>query len=74
MNPIRFYEDALSSSLTIVPIGMLSGLWDPGAIISIFALNATMNLFGILLEVHNQYTNRVGWTAFVDGSVAGIVP
>jgi hypothetical protein len=74
MNPVRFYEYALSSSLMIVLIGMLSGLWDLGTIILIFTLNATMNLFGILMEVHNQYTKRTDWTAFVYGCVAGIVP
>ena len=46
MNPVRFYEYALSSSLMIVLIGMLIGIWDLGAIILIFAVNATMNLFG----------------------------
>lgn len=74
MNPVRFYEYALSSSLMIVLIGMLSGLWDLGAIILIFFLNATMNLFGILMELQNQTTKKTDWTAFVYGSVAGIVP
>src|SRR5690606_22520250 len=58
MNPIRFYEYALSSSLMIVLIGMLVGLWDLGAIMLIFTLNATMNLFGIMMELHNQHTKR----------------
>jgi len=74
MNPVRFYEYALSSSLMIVLIGMLTGLWDLGAIVLIFTLNATMNLFGIMMEVHNQYTKRVDWSAFIYGCVAGIVP
>lgn len=74
MNPIRFYEYALSSSLMIVLIGMLTGLWDLGAILLIFTLNATMNLFGIMMEYHNQYTKRTDWTAFIYGSIAGIVP
>jgi hypothetical protein len=73
-NPTRFYEYALSSSLMIVLIGMLSGLWDLGAIILIFFLNATMNLFGILMEFHNENTKRTDWTAYVYGTVAGIVP
>ncbi len=30
MNPVRFYEYALSSSLMIVLIGMLIGIWDLG--------------------------------------------
>ena len=74
MNPTRFYEYALSSSLMIVLIGMLSGIWDLGAIILIFFLNATMNLFGIMMELHNQTTKRTDWTAFIYGTVAGIVP
>lgn len=74
MNPVRFYEYALSSSLMIVLIGMLTGIWDLGAILLIFFLNATMNLFGILMEYQNFYTKRVDWTAFVYGCIAGIVP
>ncbi len=74
MNPVRFYEYALSSSLMIVLIGMLSGLWDLGAIILIFGLNATMNLFGIMMEFHNQYTKKTDWTSFIYGCIAGIIP
>lgn len=74
MNPVRFYEYALSSSLMIVLIGMLIGLWDLGAIILIFTLNATMNLFGIMMEYHNQHTKRTDWTAFIYGCIAGFVP
>ena len=74
MNPVRFYEYALSSSLMIVLIGMLVGIWDLGAIIAIFAVNATMNLFGIMMELHNQHTRKTDWTAFIYGCIAGIVP
>lgn len=74
MNPVRFYEYALSSSLMIVLIGMLVGLWDLGALILIFGINAMMNLFGILMEMINQYTARTNWTAFIYGCIAGIVP
>ncbi len=74
MNPIRFYEYALSSSLMIVLIGMLTGIWDLGAIMLIFTLNATMNLFGIMMELHNQHTKQTNWIAFIYGCIAGIVP
>jgi hypothetical protein len=74
MNPVRFYEYALSSSLMIVLIGMLTGIWDLGAIILIFTVNATMNLFGIMMELHNQHTQKTDWTAFIYGCIAGIVP
>lgn len=74
MNPARFYEYALSSSLMIVLIGMLVGLWDLGALILIFGLNATMNLFGLLMELHNQTTPKTDWTSYIFGCVAGIIP
>ena len=74
MNPVRFYEYALSSSVMIVLIGMLVGVYDLGAIILIFGINAMMNLFGIMMELHNQNTQKTNWTAFIFGSVAGIIP
>jgi hypothetical protein len=74
MNPVRFYEYALSSSIMIVLIGMLVGIYDLGAIILIFGINAMMNLFGIMMELHNQHTQKTNWTAFVFGSIAGIIP
>jgi hypothetical protein len=74
MNPIRFYEYALSSSLMIVLIGMLAGLWDLGAIILIFGINAMMNLFGIMMELHNQRTQETNWIAYIYGCIAGIFP
>lgn len=74
MNPVRFYEYALSSSVMIVLIGMLVGVYDLGAIILIFGINAMMNLFGIMMELHNQNTQKTNWTAFIYGSVAGIIP
>ncbi len=74
MNPIRFYEYALSSSLMIVLIGMLVGIFELGALILMFGINAMMNLFGIMMELHNQSTGRTDWTAFIYGCLAGIVP
>ena len=58
----------------IVLIGMLSGIWDLGAIILIFGINAMMNLFGIMMEYHNQYTEKTNWISFIYGSIAGIIP
>jgi hypothetical protein len=74
MNPVRFYEYALSSSVMIVLIGMLVGIYDLGSIILIFGINAMMNLFGIMMELHNQHTQKTNWSAFIYGSVAGIFP
>jgi hypothetical protein len=74
MNPVRFYEYALSSSLMIVLIGLLVGINDIGAIILAFFVNASMNLFGIMMEYHNQYTKKVNWLSFIFGCIAGIAP
>jgi hypothetical protein len=74
MNPARFYEYALSSSLMIVLIGMLVGVSDLGALILMFGINAMMNLFGIMMELHNQTTKKTDWTSFIYGCLAGIVP
>lgn len=74
MNPARFYEYALSSSVMIVLVGMLVGISDFNALVLLFALNATMNLFGIMMELQNQTTKKTDWTAFIYGCFAGIVP
>ena len=60
--------------MMIVLIGMLVGVWDLGALILIFGINAMMNLFGIMMEYHNQYTEKTNWTSFTYGSIAGIFP
>jgi hypothetical protein len=74
MNPFRWYEYALSSSLMIVLIGLLFAIYDIGAILLMFGLNATMNLFGLLMEQMNQNAKKIQWSPFVFGSVAGIIP
>jgi hypothetical protein len=33
-----------------------------------------MNLFGIMMELHNLRTERTNWTSFIYGIFAGIVP
>jgi hypothetical protein len=58
----------------IVIIAMLVGMYDLSSLILIFALNATMNLFGLLMERQNRLAGRVDWTAYIFGCFAGIVP
>ena len=74
INRFRWYEYSLSSSLMIVLIALLFGVYDVGALIAIFLLNASMNLFGLLMEEINQYRQKTDWSAFVFGSLAGIGP
>jgi hypothetical protein len=63
INPARWIEYAASSSLMIVVIALLVGIYDVASLILIFALNATMILFGWLMELHNQSTVTTNWTA-----------
>lgn len=74
INPFRWYEYSLSSSLMITLIALLFGIYDVGLLIVIFILNASMNLFGLLMEQMNQYTQKTNWYAFIFGSIAGIGP
>lgn len=73
-NPVRFYEYAFSSSLMIVLIGLLVGIWDLGALVGLFFVNAAMNLFGIMMEYDNERRERPRWAGFVYGSIVGLVP
>ncbi|MGD0794721.1 MAG: heliorhodopsin HeR [Dehalococcoidales bacterium] len=74
INYARWYEYSLSASLMIVLIGMLCGVYDLGALIMAFALTGVMNLCGLVMEVHNQTTQKTNWTSFVVGCIAGIAP
>jgi len=74
INKFRWYEYSLSSSIMIILISLLFGVYDVGLLIVIFILNASMNLFGLLMEQINQYTSKTCWSAFIFGSLAGIGP
>ena len=74
INYARWYEYALSSSVMIVVIAMLTGIYDIGTLIPLFAINACMNLFGLMMELHNQTTEKTNWTAYYFGVFAGVIP
>jgi len=74
INYARWYEYAFSASLMIVLIGMLCGIYDLAALLMAFVLTGVMNLCGLMMEVHNQTTQKTNWTAYVIGCIAGIVP
>ena len=74
INYARWYEYAFSASLMIILIGMLCGLYDLAALLMAFALTAVMNLCGLMMEVHNQVTQKTNWTPYVIGCIAGVVP
>jgi hypothetical protein len=74
INYVRWWEYALTASVMIVVIAMLPGMYDLGSLILIFTLNATMLLFGLLMEIQNRPGDRVNWTPFLFGCLAGVVP
>jgi hypothetical protein len=74
INYARWFEYGVSSSIMIVVIAMLCGIFELSSLILIFALNAMMNMMGLMMEVHNQTTPKTDWTAFIIGCFAGIIP
>lgn len=74
INPPRWWEYAISSSLMLVVLMMLGGLIELSNIVFIFTLNFIMNLMGLMMERHNQITEKTSWLPFNIGVVAGIVP
>lgn len=76
INRYRWYEYALSSSIMIVLISTLFGIYDIATLILIFITNAAMNIFGLVMEENNsgKDKNKVDWKPFIWGSIAGLGP
>ncbi|MDP2401990.1 MAG: heliorhodopsin HeR [Actinomycetota bacterium] len=72
-NYYRWIEYAFSSSLMVVLIAALVGITDVAALTAIFGVNASMILFGLLMEKYEQ-PGKPDWTAFIFGCIAGAVP
>jgi len=74
MNPYRWYEYAFSSSIMIVLIALFLGVWDFWSLVMIFVLNAMMIMFGYLMELINQKTEKTNWSPFILGTISGGIP
>lgn len=76
INKFRWFEYALSSSVMIVLIATLFGIYDIASLILIFVVNASMNLFGLVMEQLNagRTDGKVNWGPFVWGAFAGLAP
>ncbi len=74
INKFRWFEYAISSSIMIVLIATLFGIYDIASLVLIFFVNASMNLFGLVMEQLNSGKEKVDWGPFVWGSIAGIAP
>lgn len=73
-NYARWIEYSFSSSIMILVIAMLVGIYDISALITLVFLNASMIFFGWMMELHNQSTANTNWTSFIFGCIAGIGP
>lgn len=76
INKFRWFEYALSSSIMIVLIATLFGIYDIASLILIFVSNASMNLFGLVMEQLNagRTDGKTSWGPFIWGSFAGLAP
>ncbi len=73
-NRMRWVEYSLSSTLMIVLIAMVTGLTDLAALVAIAFANASMILFGWIMEMVNDGDGSTWWTPFWFGCVAGVGP
>jgi hypothetical protein len=69
----RWIEYSITSSLMIVLIAMICGITDIAAILALFGVNASMILFGLLMEKYEN-PGKPKWLAFWFGSFAGLIP
>lgn len=74
INKLRWIEYSLSASTMMVAIAMLVGIYDILNLTMIFVLVALMNLLGLVMEVHNQTTERTNWLSYWLGCLAGAIP
>ena len=74
INKARWLEYSLSASIMMVAIGLLVGIYDAGSLLMIFALISIMNFMGLVMEVHNQTTQKTSWLSYFIGCWAGLVP
>lgn len=74
LNRARWYEYAFSSSLMIIVISMLVGVYDLSSLILIFFANASMILFGMVQELYTSPGGDVDWRPFIWGSIMGLIP
>lgn len=75
VNPVRWSEYAVSASIMVVLIAMLTGVADYVALLALFAANSAMIFLGWLMEIVNPPDRRrTRWLPFVLGCVVGAVP
>jgi hypothetical protein len=74
INKARWWEYAFSASTMMVAIAMLVGIYDLGMLLMVFVLTGVMNLMGLVMEVHNQTTQKTNWLSYYIGCLSGAIP
>jgi hypothetical protein len=75
VNRARWIEYSVSSSLMMVLIAMVTGIFEFTALVAIFAANAAMIFFGLVQEaVSKPGDKKIYWWPFIFGSIIGIAP
>jgi hypothetical protein len=72
-NYARWIEYSVSASFMMLLIAMLPGVTDIAALINIFAANAAMILFGLVME-HYEEPGRPNWYSYGLGAMIGLAP
>jgi Heliorhodopsin len=74
INKARWIEYSLSASIMMVAISLLVGIYDLMSLVMIFVLSAVMNLMGLVMEIHNQTTEKTSWLSYWIGCISGVIP
>lgn len=74
INKARWIEYSISASIMMVAIGMLVGIYDTSSLVMLFGLASVMNLMGLVMEVHNQTTQKTNWLSYLVGCWSGLIP
>ncbi|MBD3342898.1 MAG: hypothetical protein GF353_27615 [Candidatus Lokiarchaeota archaeon] len=74
INPFRWMEYSISSSIMVVLIAIFFSVVDYWSLVMIFFLNFNMIMFGLMMELHNEYTEKTKWTGYILGWISGIIP
>lgn len=78
INQLRWIEYSLSSTLMVVLIAQLVGIFDVAALVGIAGANAAMILFGWSMERQGidrrERGEPVDWSSYAFGCIAGLLP
>ena len=74
INKARWIEYSISAGIMMVAIATLVGVYDAMSLLMVFVLVSVMNLMGLVMEIHNQTTQKTNWISYLVGCWAGVIP